>query len=212
LRRRRNAPRFFPSCSPIAPIIARTRGGSEAAILSRRSKRPFSENSMMVRLMVFSGDSSLVLPTRRKKSSNAASLPERLAHASGLRVWMRVSLPRSFRGRLSSNGFRSCRSIRHFRLGDVHHIFWQYDKYAPVLSFYVLAEGLRFFLTFAHRARAAFLASSVLSCGVRAAMRAFTPLPFAAFPPFLPISLITLETRSRLIVLSYDEMNSTCQL
>jgi integrase len=27
-------------------------------------------------------------------------------------------------------------------------------------------------------------------------MRAFTPLPFAAFPPFLPISLITLETRS----------------
>jgi hypothetical protein len=43
LRRRRSAPRFFPSCPPTAPIIARTRGGSEAAILSRRSKRPFSD-------------------------------------------------------------------------------------------------------------------------------------------------------------------------
>jgi hypothetical protein len=32
LRRRRNAPRFFPSCWPIAPIIARTRGGSEAVM------------------------------------------------------------------------------------------------------------------------------------------------------------------------------------
>jgi hypothetical protein len=68
-----------------------------------------------------------------------------------------------------------------------------------------LADGLRFFLFFAHRARAAFLASSILSCGVRAAMRAFTPLPSAALPPFLPISLITLETRSRLMLLSYDE-------
>jgi hypothetical protein len=68
-----------------------------------------------------------------------------------------------------------------------------------------LAEGLRFFVAFAHRARAAFVASSFLSCGVRAAMRAFTPLPFAALPPFLPISLMTLETRSRLMVLSYDE-------
>jgi len=53
LRRRRIARRFFPSCWPIAPIIARTRGGSETAILSRRSKRPFSDNSMTVRRMVF---------------------------------------------------------------------------------------------------------------------------------------------------------------
>jgi len=54
-----------------------------------------------------------------------------------------------------------------------------------------LAEGLRFFLAFAHRARAAFVASSFLSCGVRAAMRALTPLPFAALPPFLPIGART---------------------
>jgi hypothetical protein len=74
-----------------------------------------------------------------------------------------------------------------------------------ILLPYVLAEGLRFFLAFAQRARAAFLASSFRSCGVRAAMRAFTPLPFAALPPFLPISLMTLETTSRLIALSYDE-------
>jgi hypothetical protein len=57
---------------------------------------------MMVRRMVSAGDSSLVLPARRKKSSNAASLSERLAHASGLRVWMTASLPTSFRGRLSA--------------------------------------------------------------------------------------------------------------
>ena len=69
---------------------------------------------------------------------------------------------------------------------------------------YVLPGPLGFFLAFAHRARAAFVASSFLSCGERAAMRAFTPLPFAAFPPFLPIALITLEIRSRLISLSYD--------
>ena len=93
---------------------------------------------------------------------------------------------------------------RRFRLGDMDyvlsHVMITYPSFA-----YVLAERLPFFLSFAHRARAAFLASSTLSWGVRAAMRAFTPLPFAAFPPFLPISLMTLETRSRLIVLSYDE-------
>lgn len=60
------------------------------------------------------------------------------------------------------------------------------------------------FLVFAHRACAAFLASSLRCSGVRAAMRAFTPLPLAAFPPFLPISRMTSETRSRRIVASYD--------
>jgi hypothetical protein len=99
-RRRRNAVRFFPSCSPTAPIIARTRGGSEAANLRRRSNRPISDKSIMVRLTVSSGESSLDLPARRRKSSNAASLSERPAHASGLRVWITVSLPTSFRGRL----------------------------------------------------------------------------------------------------------------
>ena len=54
----------------------------------------------MVRRMVSSGESSLVLPARRRKSSSAASLSERPAHASGLRVWIMVSLPTSFRGRL----------------------------------------------------------------------------------------------------------------
>lgn len=36
-------------------------------------------------------------------------------------------------------------------------------------------------------------------------MRAFPPLPPAAFPPFLPISRMTLEIRSRLIPSSYEE-------
>jgi len=36
-------------------------------------------------------------------------------------------------------------------------------------------------------------------------MRVFPPLPPAAFPPFLPISRITLEIRSRLISSSYEE-------
>jgi hypothetical protein len=106
---------------------------------------------------------------------------------------------------LAANGFGSCRWIRRFRLEDVDRIFWQCDNYAPVLSLYVLAEGLRFFLAFAHRACAALLASSFLSCGVSAAMRVFPPLPPAAFPPFLPISRITLEIRSRLISSSYEE-------
>ena len=36
-------------------------------------------------------------------------------------------------------------------------------------------------------------------------MRAFPPLPPAAFPPFLPISRMTLEIRSRLMPSSYEE-------
>jgi hypothetical protein len=60
------------------------------------------------------------------------------------------------------------------------------------------------FFSLVHLAFAAFLASSLLSSGLRAAMRAFTPFPLAALPPFLPISRITLETRSRLMALFYD--------
>ena len=37
-------------------------------------------------------------------------------------------------------------------------------------------------------------------------MRVFPPLPPAAFPPFLPISRMTLEIRSRLIASSYEEL------
>src|SRR5258706_14920478 len=36
-------------------------------------------------------------------------------------------------------------------------------------------------------------------------MRFFPPLPPAAFPPFLPISRMTSEIRSRLIASSYEE-------
>jgi hypothetical protein len=36
-------------------------------------------------------------------------------------------------------------------------------------------------------------------------MRFFPPLPRAAFPPFLPISRITLDIRSRFIASSYVE-------
>jgi hypothetical protein len=45
----------------------------------------------------------------------------------------------------------------------------------------------------------------IAGAGVSAAMRAFPPLPPAAFPPFLPISRMTLEIRSRLIASSYEE-------
>lgn len=68
------------------------------------------------------------------------------------------------------------------------------------LSRLPLALCLPVFLVFAHRACAAFLASAFRSSGERASIRAFTPLPFAAFPPFLPISRITLETKSRLMI------------
>jgi hypothetical protein len=40
-------------------------------------------------------------------------------------------------------------------------------------------------------------------------MRAFTPFPLAALPPFLPISRITLETRSLLMALFYDGRTSS---
>src|SRR6266481_8323888 len=93
---------------------------------------------------------------------------------------------------------------RRFRLGDMDHVLSHVMITYPSFA-YVLAERLPFFFVFAHRARAAFLASSTLSWCVRAAMRAFPPLPPAALPPFLPISRMTLEIRSRLIASSYGE-------
>ena len=76
-RRRLSAVGFFPISSPIAPSIARTLGGSEAAIFSMRSKRPRSRNSATVRRAASFGDNSLVFPPRRRKSSSAASTSER---------------------------------------------------------------------------------------------------------------------------------------
>lgn len=75
----------------------------------------------------------------------------------------------------------------------------------------LLAHLLLFlFFAFAQRAFAAFLASSFLSSGLSAAMRAFTPFPLAALPPFLPISRITSETKSRLMDLFYGtELRTT---
>lgn len=59
-------------------------------------------------------------------------------------------------------------------------------------------------LALAQRAFAALLASALLSSGLREAMRAFTPFPWAALPPFLPISRITSEIISRRILQFYD--------
>ena len=72
----------------------------------------------------------------------------------------------------------------------------------PVRIF-VFQDFLFLFLSLDHRAFAAFLASSLLSTAVRAAIRFFPPLPPAALPPFLPIARMTLEIRSRLIDSSY---------
>jgi hypothetical protein len=73
-------------------------------------------------------------------------------------------------------------------------------------------DCLFFFLALAHRAFAAFLARSFLSSAVRAAMRFFPPLPPAALPPFLPISRMTSEIRSRRITPSYEERSAAASL
>jgi hypothetical protein len=73
------------------------------------------------------------------------------------------------------------------------------------LPHYLLEERLAFFLVFAHRACAAFLANSFLSSAVRAAMRFLPPLPPAALPPFLPISRMTSEMRFRRMALFYEQ-------
>ena len=74
------------------------------ATFSRRSYRPSSCMRASMRLTVFSGDSSLAFAWFRKKSSRAPSRSERLAHAAGRRVWITVSAPTSFRGRLTPGG------------------------------------------------------------------------------------------------------------
>src|SRR5258707_13564814 len=88
-----------------------------------------------------------------------------------------------------------------FRLGDMDHVLSHVMITYPSFA-YVLAERLPFFLAFAHLVRTAFLASSFLCSGVRAAMRAFPPFFPPAFPPFFPISRITSEIRSRFMCLS----------
>lgn len=65
---------FFSSCCPIAPNTARTRGGSESATLSKRSKRRRSASKASVLRIVSSGDNSLDLPACRRKSRIAASV------------------------------------------------------------------------------------------------------------------------------------------
>ena len=85
-----------------------------------------------------------------------------------------------------------------------HQEFREHD-FVTAVHLLVFAGRLTLFLALPHRARAAFVASSFLSSGERAAMRFFPPLPPAAFPPFLPISRITSEIRSRLIRSSYEE-------
>ena len=88
----------------MAPSMARTRGGSDPATSSSRANRPLSRDNARVRRAVSPGESSLVLPARRRKSSSAASVSRRPVQASGLLVWMIVSLPRSFLGRVKPAG------------------------------------------------------------------------------------------------------------
>jgi hypothetical protein len=78
----------------------------------------------------------------------------------------------------------------------------------PRTDFEGAQDYLFFFLALAHRAFAAFLARFSLSSAVRAAMRFFPPLPPAALPPFLPISRMTSEIRSRRIAPSYEERSA----
>src|SRR5438552_1648060 len=85
------------------------------------------------------------------------------------------SLVRGFPGQYGQRSkVASC-----LRLRDVDHILSHKKIIRPLHPPYVLAERLRL-LAFAQRARAAFVASSFLSSGVRAAMRAFTPLAFSS--------------------------------
>ncbi len=104
-----NTPFLAPNCSPKAPSIARTRGGSESAIFNNRSIRPFSPINRSVRSTVPSGESSLVPPPHRKNSSSAASSAASPFHASGRRPWITVSAPINFRGRLSAQVETSAR-------------------------------------------------------------------------------------------------------
>ena len=99
-RRRPSAFGLTRSCSPIAPRMARSLGGSESETFSRRLKRPSCATSSSTLPVVSFGESSLVLPPCLRKSSNAASVLGSFDHACGRRVWMMVPSPTSFLGRL----------------------------------------------------------------------------------------------------------------
>src|ERR1700733_9760964 len=49
---------FFPSSAPVAPSIARTRGGSDGATFRRRSNRPGLDSRNKILCTVSSGESS----------------------------------------------------------------------------------------------------------------------------------------------------------
>src|SRR5260370_3677447 len=104
---------------------------------------------------------------------------------------------------------RRSKTARRFRLGNVDHIFSHTVIIRRSLP-YVLADGLGFFLTLAHRACAPFRASSFRCSGVSDAMCFLPPFPAAAFPPFLPISRMTLEIRSCLIELYLMQKGHCC--
>jgi len=76
-------------------------------------------------------------------------------------------------------------------------------RFCPLRPHFLFRRTFLTLLAFAHRAFAALLASAFLSSELSAAILAFTPFPLAALPPFLPISRITSETKSRLMDLSY---------
>ena len=62
-----------------------TRGGSDSATASSRSKRPFTDIKFVRRSTVACGESSLVSPRRRRKPSIAAASSDKADHASGQR-------------------------------------------------------------------------------------------------------------------------------
>ncbi len=94
----------------MAPSMARTRGGSDGATFSRRSKRPGSRKYSSSFSTVSSGGSSLDSPRLRRKSRRAASVSDSVRHAAGRRVWTSASLPRKRRGRLAPSVASSIRA------------------------------------------------------------------------------------------------------
>lgn len=74
--------------------IARTRGDSESATLRSRVNGPRSDSRTDNLRIVSSWVNSLNLAPSLWKSSKAASVADRLAHAWGRRVWIRISFPK----------------------------------------------------------------------------------------------------------------------
>src|SRR6266404_5016264 len=85
-RKRFRVLRLVPSCSPKAPSMARTRGGSESATLRSRLRRPCSDRRFNNLRIVSSWLNSLNLAPCLKMSSRAASVSVRSAQAWGRRV------------------------------------------------------------------------------------------------------------------------------